>query len=85
MHLEWWGITVGLNSNNINLLVGTPPKDFRGILSNLFPNQGTAINIISTGIYTIIKHLERIHRGNGVWIKILYNYKSLRWGLQVSQ
>ena len=85
MHLDWWGITVGLNSSNISLLAGTPSRDFRGVLSNIFTNQGTAINIISTAIYSLIKNLERIHLGNGVWIKILYNYKSLRWGLQVSQ
>jgi hypothetical protein len=85
MHFEWWGITVGLNSTNINLLAGTPSRDFRAVLSNIFPNNGTAINIVSTGIYTLIRNLERIHTGNGVWIKILYNYKSLRWGLQVRQ
>jgi len=85
MNFQWWGIIVGLNSTNINLLAGTPPQDFRAVLSNIFPNNGTAINIVSTGIYTLIKNLERIHTGNGVWIKILYNYKSLRWGLQVRQ
>jgi hypothetical protein len=85
MHFEWWGITVGLNSNNVNLLDGTPPQDFRGVLANIFPNQGTAINIISTAVYSLIRNLERIHTGNGVWIKVLYNYKSLRWGVQVRQ
>jgi hypothetical protein len=54
-------------------------------LANIFPNQGTAINIISTAVYSLIRNLERIHTGNGVWIKVLYNYKSLRWGVQVRQ
>ncbi len=85
MYFNWWGITVGLNSNNINLLAGSPQDDFRGILSNIFPNQGTAINIISSALFTLVKNLDRIHEGNGIWVKILYDYKCLRWGLQVSQ
>ena len=85
MFFDWWGITIGLSSLNIQQLAGTPPYDFKRILNNIFPNQGTAINIISSALLSLIKNLSVLNSGSGVWVKILYNYNSLRWGIQVGR